>query len=131
MNAFEAAEAAGREAELEAELDALFNSQDVGPGRDRTCALGVKSPAGKAAPRSHTPKRAATGSFRHCDELQRTAPDGDEPVLQSVLHFAAYEGNGSCTNRLAYKPHLRDLNKLALSYAGRVRGRWPSPVSCC
>ena len=36
MNAFEAAEAAGREAELQAELDALFNSQNESPNPNAT-----------------------------------------------------------------------------------------------
>jgi len=36
MNAFEAASAAGREAELEAELDDLFNSQNDSPSPDAT-----------------------------------------------------------------------------------------------
>jgi hypothetical protein len=36
MNAFEAAAADGREAELEAELEALFNSQNASPSPDAT-----------------------------------------------------------------------------------------------
>ena len=36
MNAFEAAQAAGREAELEGELDALFNGQNESPSADAT-----------------------------------------------------------------------------------------------
>ena len=36
MNAFDAASAAGREAELEAELDDLFNSQNDSPSPDAT-----------------------------------------------------------------------------------------------
>jgi SAM-dependent methyltransferase len=36
MNAFEAAEADGRDADLQAELEALFNSQNVSPTSDRT-----------------------------------------------------------------------------------------------
>ena len=36
MNAFEAAAANGREAELQAELDALFNSQNTSPNEDVT-----------------------------------------------------------------------------------------------
>jgi hypothetical protein len=36
MNAFEAAAADGREAELEAELDALFNSKNTNPSPDAT-----------------------------------------------------------------------------------------------
>ncbi len=36
MNAFEAAAANGREADLEAELDALFNAQNTSPTRDAT-----------------------------------------------------------------------------------------------
>jgi len=36
MNAFEAAAANGREAELQAELDALFNSQNTSPSEDAT-----------------------------------------------------------------------------------------------
>ena len=37
MNAFEAATAAGRETELHAELDALFNAQNTSPNPDNTC----------------------------------------------------------------------------------------------
>jgi hypothetical protein len=36
MNAFEAAAANGREAELQAELDALFNAQNTSPSDDAT-----------------------------------------------------------------------------------------------
>jgi hypothetical protein len=36
MNAFEAAAANGREAELHSELDALFNSQNTSPGEGVT-----------------------------------------------------------------------------------------------
>jgi hypothetical protein len=36
MNAFEAAAASGREADLQAELDALFNSQNASPSDDAT-----------------------------------------------------------------------------------------------
>jgi hypothetical protein len=36
MNAFEAAAANGREAELQAELEALFNSQNTSPSEDTT-----------------------------------------------------------------------------------------------
>jgi hypothetical protein len=36
MNAFEAATANGREAELQAELDALFNAQNASPSDDAT-----------------------------------------------------------------------------------------------
>jgi hypothetical protein len=36
MNAFEAAAADGREADLQAELDALFNSQNASPSKDTT-----------------------------------------------------------------------------------------------
>jgi hypothetical protein len=36
MNAFEAAAADGREAELQAELDALFTSQNTSPSEDLT-----------------------------------------------------------------------------------------------
>ena len=36
MNAFEAAAANGREADLQAELDALFNAQNTSPSADRT-----------------------------------------------------------------------------------------------
>ena len=36
MNAFEAAAADGREADLQAELDALFNSQNTSPNEDTT-----------------------------------------------------------------------------------------------
>ena len=36
MNAFEAAAANGREADLHAELDALFNSQNASPSKDAT-----------------------------------------------------------------------------------------------
>lgn len=36
MNAFEAAAANGREADLHAELDALFNSQNESPSEDAT-----------------------------------------------------------------------------------------------
>jgi hypothetical protein len=36
MNAFEAATANGREAELQAELDALFNAQNASPSGDVT-----------------------------------------------------------------------------------------------
>ncbi len=36
MNAFEAAAANGREADLQAELDTLFNSQNASPSEDAT-----------------------------------------------------------------------------------------------
>ena len=36
MNAFEAAAANGREAELQAELEALFNARTPAPSRDAT-----------------------------------------------------------------------------------------------
>ncbi len=36
MNAFEAATAAGREADLQAELEALFNEQNTSPNADAT-----------------------------------------------------------------------------------------------
>jgi hypothetical protein len=36
MNAFEAASAEGRESELHAELDALFNAQNSSPSKDHT-----------------------------------------------------------------------------------------------
>ena len=36
MNAFEAAAANGREADLQAELEALFNSQNTSPSEDAT-----------------------------------------------------------------------------------------------
>jgi hypothetical protein len=36
MNAFEAAAANGHEAELQAELEALFNSQNTSPSEDAT-----------------------------------------------------------------------------------------------
>ena len=36
MNAFEAAAANGREADLQAELDDLFNSQNASPSEDAT-----------------------------------------------------------------------------------------------
>jgi hypothetical protein len=36
MNAFEAASAEGRESELHAELDTLFNAQNTGPSTDHT-----------------------------------------------------------------------------------------------
>ena len=36
MNAFEAATANGREADLQAELDALFNAQNASPSDDAT-----------------------------------------------------------------------------------------------
>ena len=36
MNAFEAAAADGREADLQAELEALFNSQNASPSEDAT-----------------------------------------------------------------------------------------------
>jgi hypothetical protein len=37
MNAFAAAEQSGRAAELQAELEALFDSQNMSPTRDATC----------------------------------------------------------------------------------------------
>jgi len=36
MNAFEAAAANGREADLQAELEALFNAQNASPSKDST-----------------------------------------------------------------------------------------------
>ena len=36
MNAFEAAAASGREADLQTELDALFNAQNTSPSDDAT-----------------------------------------------------------------------------------------------
>ena len=36
MNAFEAAEANGREADLQNELEVLFNAQNVSPSKDAT-----------------------------------------------------------------------------------------------
>jgi hypothetical protein len=36
MNAFEAAAANGREAELQTELETLFNSQNASPSKDTT-----------------------------------------------------------------------------------------------
>jgi hypothetical protein len=55
------------------------------PGRDRTCDLGIKSPAGATAASGSQLKMAAAKRFRHCTKLQRIASCGDEPVLQSVL----------------------------------------------
>src|SRR6266511_2997017 len=51
-----------------------------GPGRNRTCDLGIKSPARRAATSGARLKRAATGANRRCNELQRNAPEGEKPV---------------------------------------------------
>jgi hypothetical protein len=49
-----------------------------GPGRDRTCDLGIKSPAEEAAAKCEKLKQPANRTGGRCSELQRTAPSGDK-----------------------------------------------------
>src|SRR5206468_12483269 len=65
-----------------------------GPGRDRTCDLGIKSPAEQAATNCDGWKRAATS--RNCvrNELQQDVGDGDRPVRTSVRTLVADAANG-------------------------------------
>jgi len=65
-----------------------------GPGRSRTCDLGIKSPAGIAAATSEQRKLAATRPDRGCNELNQTAGPGDEPVLPGALPLAVLLDNG-------------------------------------
>jgi len=65
-----------------------------GPGRDRTCDLGIKSPAGQAATCCEKLKRAANRAKQRCNELKRTAACGDEPVRASVRAAAVCSDNG-------------------------------------
>ena len=60
-----------------------------GPGRDRTCDLGIKTPAGVAASSCDQWKMAAKSTFANCDEQQQIAGCGDQSVLPSVLPFGA------------------------------------------
>jgi hypothetical protein len=64
-----------------------------GPGRDRTCDLGIKSPAVTVATACCRRKRAATRTDHRYNELSRTAGPRDKPVLSFVLSFAVSSGN--------------------------------------
>jgi len=69
-----------------------------GPGRNRTCDLGIKS-ATNCAKR----KLAAACVLRRCNELKRNAPGGDEPVRTFVRAFLAKlcNRNGHLSARMA------------------------------
>ncbi len=56
-----------------------------GPGRDRTCDLGIKSLAGTPAANGGKVKQPATTRSRGCSELQDADANGDTPVLPAVL----------------------------------------------
>jgi hypothetical protein len=64
-----------------------------GPGRDRTCDLGIKSPAQQAATSCRPLKRAATGANDPCNEPQRIAACGDKPVRTSYARFVRSTDN--------------------------------------
>src|SRR5580765_4496114 len=55
-----------------------------GPDRDRTCDLGIKSPARLAATSCGELKRAANRAVHRCNELQLIAACGDKPVRPTV-----------------------------------------------
>ena len=55
-----------------------------GPGRDRTCDLGIKSPAKQAATHRRTLKVPANQASRRRNEQRRMTPFGDESVRASV-----------------------------------------------
>src|SRR5215211_3271055 len=64
-----------------------------GPGRNRTCDLGIKSPSGRVATHGDELKEPATETFRGCNELQRNAGFGDKPVRAFVRSAVARPGN--------------------------------------
>jgi len=64
-----------------------------GPGRDRTCDLGIKSPARMTAASGASLKLPATSRTHHCDGLKRIAACGDVPVRAGVLALVAYPVN--------------------------------------
>jgi len=64
-----------------------------GPGRDRTCDLGIKSPGGTPAAGGNKLNLAATAAVRLCNKLQLNAGSGDKPVLSAVLAIVGFTGN--------------------------------------
>jgi hypothetical protein len=56
-----------------------------GPGRFRTCDLGIKSPAEVIAAGCDEMQIAEAMRVQRCNVMQHSAPRGDKPVLQSVL----------------------------------------------
>ena len=62
------------------------SSFSYGPGRDRTCDLGIKSLHKTAEAGCSRLKVPATCTEQCCTEVQRTADGGDKAVLRFVLH---------------------------------------------
>jgi hypothetical protein len=69
--------------------------------RDRTCDLGIKSPARTAATRCNKLKLPAERNDLGREKLQQIAACGDKPVLSFVLALAALSGNSRLIERLA------------------------------
>jgi hypothetical protein len=68
---------------------------ESGPGRDRTCDLGIKSPGGTPAAGGNKLNLAATAAVRLCNKLQLTAGSGDKSVLSFVLVAVGCFSNSS------------------------------------
>src|SRR5262249_41470061 len=60
-----------------------------GPGRTRTCASRIGSPAWRAATSCERWKCAATRTNRGCNELQQDAADGDKLYAHPHAHLAS------------------------------------------
>ena len=80
-------------------MTGICSSFFYGPGRIRTCDLGIKSPVGPAAASCHQRKAAAKTAFAGRDEQQQNAGRGDNSVLPSVLSLGATAGNRDCCTR--------------------------------
>ena len=90
--------AAGRR-EVAPRKDPANRLDSDGPGRDRTCELGIKSPAGTAEASCESAKVTATARVSLCDKQQRIAASGDEPVLPGVLPSVASSCKSSLETR--------------------------------
>jgi hypothetical protein len=99
-----------------------------GPGRDRTCDLGIKSPARQAATNCTELKRAANRDNDCCNKLQRNAACGDKPVRTIYAQFVDVfdnEPSSSCASALeraiewseGKRPRLATLRAEALQVA--------------
>jgi hypothetical protein len=64
-----------------------------GPGRDRTCDLGIKSPARQHEARRGKLKQAANGADYRCKELQQDARCGGEPLRAPLRALVVSQGN--------------------------------------
>ena len=85
------------------------SSFSYGPGRDRTCDLGIKSLHKTAEAGCSRLKVPATCTEQCCTEVQRTADGGDKAVLRFVLRRRRCEfsarGRGSGAYQVKSRVH--------------------------